>query len=279
MRSRAPPTYARNMSDSPLRPSSRVRANPSTRRIAAAEQTAAITGSLLVIGSLGIIWGSRLTVPRSLYVSELGADGEPTARAFEGALLLLVVGAGAIAWAGRRIRSRAWLLRRWAPSISLWVSAAGFLLASQVPCTSGCPLPLGDTFSVQDLVHTVAAVVSFAAACVAMLQMAVADGRRELAIISFGAGSSVAVIAAAGGILSLLRVGTDLGSVLELIATTVAMLWLAALGVSVARQDLVDVRQGGAVEDLAVVPEYQWRDRSRDPGAMRRACHSPSVES
>ncbi|MDP1788810.1 MAG: hypothetical protein Q8K56_00640, partial [Rhodoglobus sp.] len=74
-----------------------------TRR---SEIGAALAGSILVAAALVIIWAARLTVPRELYVSELGAEGEPTARWFEIALLLIVVGGSAIAWAGRDVRSR-----------------------------------------------------------------------------------------------------------------------------------------------------------------------------
>jgi len=180
-----------------------------------------------------LIWVTRLTVDRPLYVSELGADGEPTARWFELALLLVVAGGGAIAWAGRGIRSAGPVLRRWTPSVSLGLAAVFFLFASQVPCTSGCPLPVGDTFTTQDFVHTVAAVLAFAAACVAMLQASFVPGRRALSRLSLTSGVTVALIAAAGGILSLLRVGTDVGGTLELIATTIAIGWVMVFGGSI----------------------------------------------
>ncbi len=38
-----------------------------------------MVGCLLVAAALAIIWAARLTVTRDLYVSELGAEGEPTA--------------------------------------------------------------------------------------------------------------------------------------------------------------------------------------------------------
>ncbi len=81
-------------------------------------------GTLCVLATLTIIWIARIGVTRDLYVSELGADGEPTAAWFERALLLLVAGGFAIAWAGRRIRTRLPVLRWWAPSISLAVASA-----------------------------------------------------------------------------------------------------------------------------------------------------------
>ena len=39
-----------------------------------------MVGCLLVAAALAVIWGARLTVTRDLYVSELGAEGEPTGR-------------------------------------------------------------------------------------------------------------------------------------------------------------------------------------------------------
>ena len=128
------------------------------------EFVAAVSGAALVFAALIIIWAARATLLREAYVSELGAAGEPTAKWFQGALLLIVGGGSAIAWAGRRIRSTARILGTWVPSISLWVGCGFFLLASQVTCTAGCPLPVGATFTWQDFVHTAAAVLAFAAA-------------------------------------------------------------------------------------------------------------------
>jgi hypothetical protein len=195
---------------------------------------AAIAGSILVTSALVVIWAARLTVDRHLYVSELGADGEPTAGWFELALLMVVAGGVLIAWAGRGIRSTAWFIGRWSPSTSLVAAAGFFIVSSQVPCTAGCPLPVGDTFTGQDFAHTLAAVLAFAAACLAMLQASFARGRQQLRRLSMLAGCTVAVIAAAGGILSLLRIGTEVGGMLELMATTIAIGWLVVYGGSIA---------------------------------------------
>ena len=62
----------------------------------------ALFGILAVLTALVIIWAARLTVPRDLYVSELGAQGEPTARWFQLALVLIVVGGVAILMASRQ---------------------------------------------------------------------------------------------------------------------------------------------------------------------------------
>lgn len=193
-----------------------------------------MAGSAFVLAALVIIWLARISIGRDVYVSELGAAGEPTAKWFEFALLLIVAGGSIIAWAGRDIRSRLLMLRAWTPAISIWIGCAFFLLDSQVTCTTGCPLPFGASFTWQDFVHTLAAVLAFAAACWGMLQTSFAIGHRALAAISLGAGIAVALIAGAGGILSLLRFEANFGSRLELGATTIALGWLLVLGLVMA---------------------------------------------
>ncbi len=198
------------------------------------DAAAAIIGCVLVSIALAIIWGARVTVPRELYVSELGAQGEPTARWFQAALLLIVVGGSAVAWAGRHVRSSAPILRAWSPAVSLWVACGFFLVASQVTCTSGCPLPYGPTFTWQDFSHTAMAVLAFAAACWAMLQTSFAREHKLLAGLSLTLGLLVAVIAATGGILSLAQWQQGFGSRLEFVATTLAIAWLVVFGVVIA---------------------------------------------
>ena len=195
---------------------------------------AAVTGCVLVVIALVIIWVARLNVPRELYVSELGAEGMPTAKWFQVALVLIVIGGSAIAWAGRHVRSEARVLRAWAPGVSLWIACAFFLVASQVTCTAGCPLPYGDTFNMQDFLHTLSAVLAFAAACWAMLQTYFAREHVVLARLSLATGILVAVIAGTGGLLSLFRFQTVLGSRMEFVATTIAIAWLVVFGVVLA---------------------------------------------
>jgi len=198
------------------------------------EFVAAIVGCVLVTIALVIIWAARLTIGRELYVSELGAEGMPTARWFELALVLIVVGGSLVAWAGRRVRPSVRVLRAWTPAISLWVGCGFFLFASQVTCTSGCPLPYGATFTWQDFAHTTSAVIAFGAACWAMLQTSFAREHRALAVVSLGMGVLVAVIAATGGLFSLFRFEVVLGSRLEFVATTLAIAWLVAFGAVIA---------------------------------------------
>ncbi len=219
--------------------------------MAKVELTAAIAGCVAVTVALVIIWMARLSVPRELYVSELGAHGEPTARAFMIALLLIVVGGSAIAFAGRRVHSRVRWLAVWTPAISLWIACGFFLFASQVTCTAGCPLPYGPTFNLQDFLHTLAAVLAFALACLAMLQTSFAEGHKVLARLSLASAISVAVIAGTGGLLSLFRFQQGFGSRLEFIATTIAIAWVVIFGaVLIAR--LVRARSSG--EPVEPVP-------------------------
>lgn len=201
----------------------------------ALDRTAAAAGTLLVLASLAIIWVARSTVARDLYVSELGAEGEPTAAWFERALLLLVAGGLLIAWAGRRIRSRAPVLRWWPPSLSLAAASGLFLVASQVTCTSGCPVPrFGPGLSWQDLGHVSAATLAFALAAWTMLQCAFAVGHPAIRRFSMVAAVGVAVISATGGLMSVFDFYASVGSRFEFVATTLGIAWVAVYGVALA---------------------------------------------
>lgn len=204
-----------------------------TRR-ATIETLATFAGCLCILIALIVIWVARISVGHDVYVSELGAPGMLTARWFEGALLLIVAGGALIGWAARALRSRPRVFTAWIPAVSLWVASGCFLVASQVTCTAGCPVPYGAQFDWQDFIHTTVAVLAFAAACWAMVQIAFASGHRSLATMSLVAAIVVAVVAGAGGLLSLLRFQANFGSRLELLATTVALVWLMLLGISLA---------------------------------------------
>ncbi len=196
----------------------------------------AVGGGVFAVAALATIWSARATIPRDLYVSELGAVGMPTRYWFMAALLCLVVAGALVGWAARRVRSEVAVLRWWPPAVSLWIAAALFLFASQVTCTRGCPVPYGPTFDWQDLSHIVAAVLAFAFACWAMLQSAFARRHRAIAVLSQVCCWSVAVIAGTGGILSLARVGVDFGSWCEFVATTIAIGWVVLLAIALARE-------------------------------------------
>ena len=190
----------------------------------------AVIGILCVAAALVIIWSARLTIPRDLYVSELGATGMPTARWFQAALVLIVVGGVAIGWVGRGIRSKPRILSLWTPSATLFVSCGFFLIASQITCTPGCPVPYGPMFTWPDFIHTTAAVIAFGAAVLTILQCAFAVGHRALRVFSLVAAIAVAVIAGAGGLMSLLNWNANFGSRLEFVATTIGLAWILVFG-------------------------------------------------
>lgn len=197
---------------------------------------AAVAACVLVLTALAIIWAARVSLGRDVYVSVMGAEGMPTATWFQVALVLVSAGGGLIAFAARGIRVAPRVLRWWRPAISLGLASGFFLLASQVTCTPGCPVPYGPSFTWPDFTHTTAAVLAFAFACWAMVQLTCAPGRRVMAGLSLCCGIAVALIAGAGGIMSLAGWETDLGSRFEFAATTIAILWLVSLGVVIAAQ-------------------------------------------
>lgn len=193
-------------------------------------------GTVSVLGGLTVIWAARLTVSHPVYVSELGAQGAPTARPFAVALLCIAAGGFSIALASGHIRSSAPVLNRWAPAITLAFAAVCFVVASQVTCTEYCPVPLVDPRSTaQDLIHTVTAVLGFAGACYAMLQVAFATSVPRVARFSLLSCVAVAVITIIGGMLAIVHVATDVGAWLELSGTTVAIAWLAVYSLTLVR--------------------------------------------
>ena len=193
-------------------------------------------GTVCVLGGLTIIWAARLTYAYPVYVSELGAQGAPTAVPFELALLLIAAGGFSIAVASGHIRSSLRWLDRWAPAASLGFAALCFVLASQITCTSYCPVPLVDPRStVQDLVHTVSAVLGFGAACFAMLQVAFSARVPRVARFSLISCGAVAMITIVGGLLAIVHIATDVGAWLELIGTTVAIAWIAVYSIALSR--------------------------------------------
>lgn len=198
----------------------------------------ALLGVTLAVAALGIIWGSRATIPHPLYVSELGADGMPTEGWFMAALLCLVGAGLAIAWAGRGVRAEVRILALWTPSLSLAASSSLFLVASQVTCTPGCPVPAGADFTWPDTIHIVSAVLAFAFACWAMLQSAFARQHRALAILSAVCAWSVGAVAGAGGLMSLFRFAVEVGAWCEFAATTIAILWVVVFGTATAVERL-----------------------------------------
>lgn len=193
---------------------------------------AAILGCAFALASLALIWGARAAVGRPIYVSELGAVGMATREVFTWGLLSLVAAGVLIGWAGRHVRGDA--LRGWSPSVSLWLASALFLVASQVTCTYGCPAPVGAAFTWQDLGHTLAAVLAFCLACVAMLQLSRVRPHHSMTTLSAVGAWSVAGFAGVGGILGLLRDSVEVGAAFEFAAMTIAVCWVVAFGASLA---------------------------------------------
>jgi hypothetical protein len=191
-------------------------------------------GTLTLVVALVTLWIERSTIHEDIYVSGMGAAGMPTAGAFQITLLLIALGASLVAWAARDIRSRVRWLAVWTPAVSLWFAAGFFVVDSQVPCTPGCPVPVPGSayFTWQDFVHTLAAVLAFAAASWAMMQCATAVGHRALRRFSFVAAISVATISIAGGLMSTFDFYAEVGSRFELVATTIGLVWIVLLGVS-----------------------------------------------
>ena len=183
----------------------------------------------LVAGSV-IIGTQRARYERFLYISELGAVGFRSEEWFRWGFVLVVVGIALVGWVVRDVRSRGRVLDRWRPSVSLLLSAGWFLVASQVNCTDGCPAPTMPNATVRDAVHISAAVLGFAAGAWAMLQLATATDRFMRRISAVG-GVLVAGIAATGGLISLARGNTDVGSTLEYVAAALGIAWLVTLTV------------------------------------------------
>ncbi len=192
-----------------------------------------VFGTAAVLSGLALIWAARLTVPYPVYVSELGAHGTPTAGPFAVALLCIAAGGIAIALAAGHARSDVRVLGRWIPAVTIGFAGVCFAVASQVTCTATCPVPLVDPRStVQDLTHTVFAVLGFAAACYAMLQVAFSRRRPRVARFSLVSCIAVGAISGAGGLLALVHVAVDFGSWLEFAGMTVAIVWLATYGLA-----------------------------------------------
>lgn len=196
-----------------------------------------------------MILSARLAFDGDTYVSGLGADGVPTAAAFNTALALVAV-AGACAAAGLfRVRAARELIAWWPLWASLAVASACFGIASVVTCTLGCPLPLSAQAQPQDLVHTTAAVVGFAFVGLGILQsLRLPAPYPALAVPSL---ALVVGASAIGAGLALLRVAPGVGGWLELLATAAGLLWLVGVCVIADRAleprhpGFVGVRRGG----------------------------------
>jgi len=197
--------------------------------------TAILVAGGVVLAALAQIWALRLGVRKNLYVSGLGADGEPTAAAFNAALLAVALGGLALAILSEIVASRPRAgskrmvtTRRplVTPPVLIVVSSVCFVFASRVPCSYGCPVPGSDAFLAQDALHITAAVAGFVWACLAMIS---AVCQAEFRVTRVGSAIAMAVVALSaglGGLLSLSGRHGDIGSWMEFVATTIALLWL-----------------------------------------------------
>jgi len=183
-------------------------------------------GSLSAAVAIVLIWAARSTVDRPVYVSEMGAPGQPTEAAFRVALVMVALAGVLIGLFGPRARRD-----RRVPGLGSVLGAGGvcFAVAAFVPCTPGCPAPGTPAFTAQDLVHVSAAILGFSLACVAMILVTLFDVSR-FGLFSLATGGTIAVVAGSGGLLSLTRTATTFGALCEFAATTFGLLWLLALG-------------------------------------------------
>jgi hypothetical protein len=202
-------------------------ARVSQRRSRADAVVASLAAVSLLAGAV-LIGIARVQLGMYLYISELGALTMPTAGLFQAGFVLVVAGILLVGVVVRDVRSRVPLLRRWAPAASLVTAGTLFLVAAAVPCSLGCPSLLTADAQWRDWVHIAAAVLGFVAGCVAMLQFATASDR-WVARLSIVGGLLVGLIAATGGIISLARGNTDVGSTLEYVAAGLGMVWLLAM--------------------------------------------------
>lgn len=190
---------------------------------------ASVAAVCLVAGAV-VIGQARAALDRFLYISELGALGMPTAEQFQVGFLLVIAGILLVAVVLRDVRTRLPFLRGVLPAAALVAAGALFLVAAAVPCSMGCPSLLTDEAQWRDWVHIVAAVLAFVAGCLAMLQFATARDR-WVARLSTAGGLAVGAIAATGGIISLARGNTDIGSTLEYVAAAIGIVWMLAMAV------------------------------------------------
>lgn len=199
-------------------------------RASRADRVVGVLAVLALVAGTVIIGTQRARYERFLYISELGAVYMRSEEWFRWGFVLVVVGIALVAWVVRDVRSRGRVLDRWRPAVSLLLSAAWFLVASQVNCTDGCPAPFTRDSTPRDTVHIVAAVLGFAAGAWAMVQLATAADRWMRRISAVG-GVLVATIAATGGLISLARGNTDVGSTMEYVAAAIGVAWLVILTV------------------------------------------------
>lgn len=191
----------------------------------------ALSGAL----SLVIIWCCRTALDGNIYVSAMGAADVATAPWFNLALILVAAAAILVATALPPAQPRHRFLALWPTGATLIATGTLFAFAAAVPCTVGCPVPFTPTSTVQDLLHVTAAVLGFAAAVTAVLQVWDSSTSRPTRILSATTTIVVALTALAGALASLTRWGGGSGGWFEFAATTIALLWITGYGVALSR--------------------------------------------
>src|SRR6266511_2533861 len=124
---------------------------------------AAVLGSA-AMGGLFVAVGGTPGLQVSGYVSELGAQGAPWARAYRAAILALGVGLALLAVAYQPVSALA--------ATALVFAAAFATVSALVRCTPGCPLPPQVAATPADIVHASASIAAFVLAACAMLGLA-----------------------------------------------------------------------------------------------------------
>ena len=197
-------------------------------------RAAATVGACGLFGAVMMIWVLRAQHPLDVYVSGLGAPDSPVAGVFNATLLGIGICGALIAIAVCATRAPGDRLGLWLGAV-MGLAGGSFIVASRVTCTAGCPLPVSPTFTAADATHVTFAVIGFAAACLAMLLVALRSVRRAARQLSFGCAIAVGVIALGGALAALLQVGVSVGATLEFIAATIALAWCGWFGLHVAR--------------------------------------------
>lgn len=216
-----------------VRPPAHPGRTPSQRD--AARRLRARIGGLSGAAGLILIWCCRSVLEGNIYVSAMGAAGMATAPWFNLALLLVAAAAILVATAVPPRRPRHRLLALWSLGTTLIATGALFAFAATVPCSDGCPVPFTPTSTLQDLLHVVAAVLGFAGAVTAVLQVWSSATSVLSRIVSGATMISVAATALAGALASLTGWGSGAGGWFEFAATTIALLWIVGYGLALSR--------------------------------------------
>src|SRR6266545_3289242 len=203
---------------------------------------AAVLGSA-AMGGLFVAVGGTPGLRVSGYVSELGAQGAPWARAYRAAILALGVGLALLAVAYQPVSALA--------ATALVFAAAFATVSALVRCTPGCPLPPQVATAPADIAHASASIAAFVLAACAMLVLARVAAEDPVARLCRYAVVLVTALGTPVGV-GMVLVGRGLFTgVLERAMMAVAIAWL--IGVSV----------------LAGL--------SRSPGSLRRRDGQPAV--